>query len=89
MRMFMTVVALILMMGSASASTWVKDKNWQGPGWYLTISTAYASSIEKGPFSTETACKAAMPSEAEQKEMFDAIGAQYDCKNLKPDGARS
>ena len=84
MRMLPVLVALLSVAGSASAAdSWASDPNWHGPGWYVTMSSLMASTIEKGPFGTEDDCKVAMPSEQEQDDAFDLIGFTYQCQELK------
>jgi len=84
MRMFTTLIALLLFAASATAAdSWAGDANWHGPGWYVTVSSLMATTIEKGPFNTEEECKAAMPSEQEQEDIANEVGFAYECEELK------
>ena len=84
MRILSVLAGLLSVAGApAAGDSWSGDENWHGPGWYVTVTSLMASTIEKGPFKTEDECKAAMPSEKEREDTFDDIGFTYDCKDLK------
>lgn len=59
-----------------------KDPKFQGAGWYIVVSSLMSESIDQGPFPTEDACKAAMPSEEEQEDMAETIGMTEECRQL-------
>jgi len=81
----MTIAVLVLFItGSSMADTsWSSDENWHGPGWYVTLSSLMAVTLEKGPFSTEDECTRALPDEAERDRILDEIGFVFDCENLQ------
>ena len=84
MRIFIAATLLCLTAGSAAAAdSWASDPNWHGPGWYMTLNSMMANTIDKGPFDSEEQCNAAMPSEEEQEAMFDEIGFSDRCEYLQ------
>jgi hypothetical protein len=82
MRKFVLMAMLLCFAGAAFATDWEHDEKWKGPGWYIIVSSLMAETIDQGPFANEDACKAAMPSEEYQDEMFDEIGMTMSCKQL-------
>jgi hypothetical protein len=81
----LTIAAFLMIMAASAmaATSWSKDEKWHGPGWYVTVTSLMAATIEKGPFTSESECKNALPSDEEQEDTFEKIGYVYDCQNLQ------